>query len=136
MTTQIIEKDIPIFYLNVPDFPQGIKEKFEEMLAMLPDMDGRSFYGISYMNEEGKIIYNCGVTQKEKDEHLKYGGTPFLLPKGIYLQITINDWMNKLDTIAPTFDELMKDPQSDKGFPCVEWYKTAQELICMVKKLG
>ena len=134
MQTITLENDYQLFFVNVPDFPLGIKEKFIELQQMLPNMQHRTFYGLSYMNDEDIVIYNCAVTELEKGEAAKYGGTPFTLEKGEYLAEPIHDWMDKLDTIGLTLEKLMDNPTADKSFPCVEWYKTETELMCMVKK--
>jgi len=128
-----LEADVSIFYFNVPEFPNGIEEKFTEILHMLPDMNGRTFYGISYFNEDGAIVYNCGVNEIRKNEGKDFGGEHFLLPAGEYLSSTIHNWMSDLELIKTTLMKLMDDPRYDKNFPCIEVYKTDKVLQCLVK---
>lgn len=129
-----LEKDIPVMYFNVPTFPAGIEEKFTEIMKMLPGMEDRTFYGISYINNDGKIIYHCAVTRLDEKETMEYGGTDFVLPKGEYLGESIHNWMSNLTCIKDVLMKLMDDPATDTSFPCIEWYKTDKDMTCMLRK--
>jgi hypothetical protein len=58
------------------------------------------------------------------------------IEKGAYLAATVYDWMSKTDSIKDVFDALMKDKRVAMGVPCVEWYKSDDEMVCMMKMNG
>lgn len=128
-----IEQDIKVLCLLVPSFPAGIQEAFESMMNKLPAGPVRRFYGISYIDDKEQIVYKTAAEELKADEAEKYGYEKFTLKKGEYLTITILNWMQKLECIKDAFMTLMEDPRMDKTFPCVEWYKDDNEMMCMVK---
>ena len=38
-----------------------------------------------------------------------------------------------METIGPTFQNLLADPRLDTTGACVEWYKPNDELLCIVR---
>jgi len=128
-----LERDVKIMCLPVPAFPNGIQEAFNELWQKLPRINNRNFYGISYMNEASEIIYKSAAEEMKDGEAEKYGYEPFTIIKGEYLTETINNWRNQLPSIGETFMEMVKDPRMDRAFPCVEWYKTDEEMWCMIR---
>ena len=70
------------------------------------------------------------------DEHKKYDYETLVLRKGVYSTVTILNWLSKTDSIKDVFHELMKDSSPDKQNPCVEWYKSDDEMMCMVRDVN
>ena len=128
-----LERDVKIMCLPVPAFPNGIQEAFNELWQRLPRINHRNFYGISYMNEASEIIYKSAAEEMKDGEAEKYGYEPFTIIKGEYLTETINNWKNQLPSLGETFMEMVKDLRMDRAFPCVEWYKTDEEMWCMIR---
>lgn len=64
--------DIKVFYVTASSFPDGIKEAYEKLHAMLPSVKDRKFYGISYP-QNGKIVYKAAVEEVSEGEANKYG---------------------------------------------------------------
>ena len=126
-----LNENVPVLCQEVDSFPNGITEAFNALAKKFPPENGRSYYGISYMDESGKIVYKVAAQKIDKDN--SGGFESFVIPKGEYLSEKITDWREHLQDIAPTFDKLMKDPHMDKNIPCIEWYKTNEEMLCMVK---
>jgi len=128
-----VKENVDLLCSPVPTFPNGINEAFDALAEKFPPENGRSFFGISYMNDSGKIIYKVAAQKINKDEGKSDGYEKFTLPKGEYLSEKIEDWKHHLDEIASTFQHLMKESAMDMQFPCIEWYKTREEMLCMVK---
>jgi hypothetical protein len=135
METLKVEKDLKVFGTQVLQFPVGIKETFDSLVAKVPEGLGRNYYGISYMND-GKVIYIAAVEEKNEGEAQKYNCQNYRIEKGEYLAEYVHDWMTKTDSINQVFHEIMQNEKADCSKPCVEWYKNDNELVCMVKKLN
>ena len=63
-----------------------------------------------------------------------YGCEMYTIPGGEYIAKTIPDFMERIDEIGVTFQHLLAHPQFDGKTPCIEWYKNAHDVICMVKR--
>jgi hypothetical protein len=128
-----LKKDIKVFCVTAEPFPHGIVDAFQKLENLDPSICERPFYGISFLDAEGQIVYKAAVAEEFKGEAKKFGCETFTITKGEYLAETIKDFMKALDTIPNAFKKLMKDPRMDCSFPCVEWYKSDREVICMIK---
>jgi hypothetical protein len=128
-----INEDIKVVGKQVTTFPEGIGEMFDSLMKMFPDGRQRNWYGVSYMTADFKIIYKAMAEEKKSDDAKEYNLESYTIEKGDYLSIAITGWQTKLDTIKDVFGELMRDSRTDKSSPCVEWYKTDQELLCLMK---
>lgn len=135
MTMEIfnLTTDLKVFGKQVKTFPNGIKEAFDELIAMVPDGMQRSHFGLSYITADGKIIYYAASQEKQEGEAEKLKCERFIIEKGGYLTVTIKDWMKKTDSIKNVFGEMMKDSRVDKTKWAVEWYKNDDEMMCMLK---
>lgn len=125
-----LEKDVRVLYKDVPTFPLGIKEAFDELYGRFR---GRNFYGISHMDKSGRVIYKAAVETFGTQEPEQYGYRSFIIPKGDWLAEKVTGWMSKTDQLKEHFGQLMKDPRFDPSVDCVEWYKDEKEMLVMVK---
>jgi hypothetical protein len=128
------DADLILFGIEVKSFPDGIKETFDTLFNVLGN--GRSFYGVSWFDESGRIIYYAMALEIFADENKIYKYETLILQKGEYLTITVFDWLSKTSSIKDVFHELMKDSRPDKNYPCIEWYKSDNEMVCMVNAKG
>jgi hypothetical protein len=133
METYHLKTDLKVFGKEVTTFPLGIKEAFSALLDMLPAGSKRSYYGLSYMDETGKIIYKATAEEKYEGEAEKYNCERYVIEKGVYIAVTITDWRKKTDCIKDVFHDMMEDDRADKTKEVVEWYKTETEMFCLVK---
>lgn len=131
--TYKIENDIRVFGREVPTFPDGIKEAFTTLFEMIPDGRNRSYYGVSYMDDKGKIIYKVEAEEKYEGEAEKCNCERYIIEKGDYLAVTLENWRNQTGCIKDIFHEMMKDERADMITPVVEWYKSDDEMLCLVK---
>jgi predicted transcriptional regulator YdeE len=133
MKTYHLDQNVNVLCVKAKSFPEGIKEAFDTLQKLLPDSEGRVFYGISHGAPNGGIVYKAAVKESFEGEAEKYGCEALVIPQGDYLVETIMDWHQHIPSIGQTFSRLLADPRMDQNFPCVEWYKSNQELLCMVK---
>jgi hypothetical protein len=128
-----LEEDVRIICVEARSFPHGIRAAFNHLEKKFADMMNRDLYGISCKNPEGNIIYKAAVSELTEGEAEKAGLESFVVPKGEYLAETIVDWRKNVEGIGDAFQELLEDPRLDKDFPCVEWYKSLDEVVCMIR---
>ena len=133
METYNLKNDLKVFGKEVPSFPLRVGETFQSLMNMIPNGSKRAYYGISHMDETGKIIYKAAAEEKYAGEAEKYGCPRYTIEKGSYLAVTITDWRDKIDCIKDVFHDMMEDDRADKTKEVVEWYKTETEMLCLVK---
>lgn len=61
------QEDVRIFCMTVATFPLGIKEAFDALSKLVNGPKGREFYGISCLDDQGKIIYKAAVSALENE---------------------------------------------------------------------
>lgn len=132
METYNLKNDIKVFYVTSKSFPDGIMEAWDKINNMLQTKEGRIFYGIS-KPDNGVIIYKAAVAESFEGEAEKYGCETFTIRKGKYATETILGWMKKTEAIGKTFQSLLTHPDLDKSSSCIEWYKSENEVMCMVR---
>jgi hypothetical protein len=101
-------------------------------MNQIPEGNKRSYYGISWM-ENDSVVYYAAAEQKSDGEARKFNAREFRIEKGNYLREVITDWMPKVASIKDIFDRMMKDPRTDLTKPAIEWYKSDEEMWCMMK---
>ena len=132
MEKYTLKEDVKVYCTAAKSFPDGIQEAFITLEKLL-SKEGRTFYGVSYKSTDGLLIYKAAVSETFDGEAGKYGFESFTISKGEYLTETIIDWRKKIENIGLTFQTLLADPRVDRTSPCVEWYKSDKEVMCMVK---
>ncbi|MBS1597007.1 MAG: hypothetical protein JST75_02195 [Bacteroidetes bacterium] len=132
MDTYKLQDDVKTFGFRVKNFPNGIGEAFESLLKLFPKDESRSYYGVGEFGNDGSILYYALAEEKFDGEGKKYGYPVKLVEKGEYLVVVVKNWTNKTDCIKDVFAEIMIDKRVAAGKPCVEWYKTMDEMWCMV----
>ena len=133
MDTYTLPQDIKVFGAIVKDFPEGIGEAFGAIMQKLPAAEKRSYYGLSTMDTEGKVLYCATAEEKSPGEAEKYGYKGYTIQNGRYLCVTVHDWRTKTGTIKDVFHDMMLDKRASNTRPCVEWYKNDDEMICMIQ---
>jgi len=126
-----LEKQMNTFCIKAHSFPYEIKRAFAELIGKLAATEGRTFFGISYTDQSGEIIYKAAVLESFRGEGEGLGCETFVIPKGDYLTITIKDWKKDELQIGAAFRQLTAT-KFDFNFPCVEWYQ-GHDVMCMVK---
>ncbi len=133
METLTIATDLQVFGTLVNSFPLGVDEAFAQLMEMVPDAEKRSCYGISSMNENGGVLYFAAIEEQEPGEAEKYKCERRIVSKGGYLAVTVLDWLQKTHCIKDVFHDMMQDERFAHDTPCVEWYKNAREMVCLLQ---
>ena len=127
-----LKHDLKVFGFQVKTFPDGIGEAFDSLMKVVGEGFARSYYAIAYMSEEGPV-YRATVAEKYDGEGAKYNYDSYTIEKGEYLSLRVNDWQQKTDMIKDVFDVLLQQKRADHSYPCIEWYKDENEMLCLVK---
>jgi predicted transcriptional regulator YdeE len=123
--------DLNLVGRQVTTFPNGIKEVFEELAN---DFGAeRDYYGISWFGENGEIQYYAMTRPAAAAEAKLEGLVTITVPAGDYLAEIIYDWMSKIDCIKDAFHEMIPDRKPGIDDPCIEWYRSDTEMVCMVR---
>ena len=133
METYTLERDIKVFYTEAGSFPNGIKPAFDKLHSLLQSQAaGRNFFGISYPQEPGKIIYRAAVEENFEGEGETLGCATFIIRKGKYIGIYIKDFMKNITAIGNAFQELIQHPEIDPDGYCLEIYEGMAHVKCLV----
>lgn len=127
-----LQENLHVFGMKVDTFPLGIGEAFETLVKKLEEGYNRSYFGISWFETDGTITYIAAAEEKFEGEALTYQCEKYIIEKGTYLAITVQDWRKKTNCIKDVFHEIMQDSRTNGGL-CIEWYKDDDEMFCMIK---
>lgn len=126
-------KDIMVMYVRAQSFPGGILPAFEKLESKLPSTNGRTFFGISWPDKNGKIMYKDAIEEKYSGEGKNYELDTFTIEKGTYISELIKDYKKDLSRIRDVFRQLLQHPELDTNGFCLEWYKGNDDVLCLVK---
>lgn len=116
--------------ITVVTFPNGIEEAFQQLRHLFPDSADkqRRYYGISYPEPSGKLVYKAAV------ELLHGEGCSlecFTIEQGPYISQTVHNYMHDIPAIASTFHKLVTHPELKAHGYCVEYYYNEKDVLCM-----
>ena len=100
-----LDNDIKVVYVQATSFPEGIQAAFEQLESKLPSIDKRTFYGISWGGENGKIIYRAAATQLPDEDEKQFGLGTFTIKKGTYISELIHDFMKNIPGIGTSLSK-------------------------------
>lgn len=124
--------DIFVFGFVVNDFPAGIGDAFDILIQKTGDCAGaRNYYGLSEY-KDGKMVYYALAEEKSSGEAAKYDYEKYILDNGDYVSITVSEWHKEINSIKDAFSKIIKGPRVNKTKPAIEWYKSADEMLCLV----
>jgi hypothetical protein len=124
-------EDLPVIGLQVMTFPNGIKEVFGSLMKTLGS--SRAYYGVSWLDESDNVIYYAMAKEMFPDEGKRYNYELLRIEKGDYRTEAVHNWISKTDCIKDVFHDLMANNKPNKNHPCIEWYQSDEEMLCMVK---
>jgi predicted transcriptional regulator YdeE len=131
-----LANDIEVFCIKAKSFPDGILAAHQTLHALVPFSEQRKYFGISRPENGGGIVYKAAAEELKKGELSSHGLEQFTIRKGEYIYIDIPDFMNKIEEIGKTFQQILKDPRIDPQGACIEWYVTKNDCKCMVRILN
>lgn len=132
METYFLDKPVKTFCVTAFHFPLGIKAAYEKLHAVLPSVEGRKFYGISWLVDNGNIIYKAAVEELYEGEGEKYGCETFTIRKGKYISEVLQNWRQDESIVGRTFMQLLSTPGILEDGYCVEVYLNEKDVRCMV----
>jgi hypothetical protein len=127
-----LSQDMNLILYPAKNFPNDVESAFKELDKKIGGGPDRVWFGISKGSPNG-IVYWAAGQEAYEGEGKKAGLDTLLLTKGKYMTETIEDWRNNKEKFMEVFGRLLKYPEMDTDFPCVEWYKGEKEVMCMIK---
>lgn len=127
------EKDIKAGYIKADSFPNGVLKAHQTLHSIVPFSMERQYYGISYNNEKGEIIYMAAAKELADSEMKSLGLNIFTIKKGDYISIILKDYQKDTSMIGKTFQDMLQHPQLDREGYCLEIYLNEKDLQCLVK---
>lgn len=124
-------EDLSIIGIQVKNFPNGIKEAFDSLIKVLGSK--RAYYGVSWLDESDSVKYYAMAREIFPGEGKRYNYELLTIEKGEYQTEAVQDWLSKTEGIKEVFHGLMANNKPDKSHPCIEWYISDEEMLCMVK---
>ncbi len=134
MEKYYLDNDIKVFYVTAGSFPDGVRAAWEKLHSLFAAPLERKYFGISYPDKEGKIIYKAATEERYEGEAEKHRYETFIIKRGHYSSVLIRDFMKELPAIGKTFQELIADPGIDPQGACVEEYLNSKDVRCMVRQ--
>lgn len=132
MQTFQIHKDIRTFYVQASSYPDGVLAAHQKLHSLVGDPK-RNYFGISWGQPDGGILYRAAVEELHEGEAEKMGCETFIIPKGDYLAEIVRDYMKNPAPIGKAFQQMLAAPDLDPNGFCLEMYLTDTEVRCLVK---
>jgi hypothetical protein len=134
MSTQdyFIDKDRKVLCTTAASFPQGVEMAHKKLHSLFPATERRTFYGISYSDKSGNIIYKAAADQLNEGEATQLNLEAFIIRKGNYTSEILKDWRKDETSVGKTFRKLLSDQRIDKKGYCLEIYLNENDMRCLV----
>ena len=132
--TYIFENDITVFCKKAESFPDKVKEAFKYIHSLAPFDDRRMQLGLSKILPNGDLAYWAGCTEHIKGEFEAFDLEKIIIPKGAYVFLQVQNYMDDITTIGEAFKMLMAQEPVEADPMGIEWYVSMQEVYCMLKK--
>lgn len=127
-----LPSDINVCCVTASSFPAGIAAAHEALHRLFADEKPRAFYGISWADQQGNIIYKAAAGESEPGEFTAREEEKFIIRKGHYIGLLVKDFRHHPQKIKLAFDELLKRPEIDPAGYCLEIYKEDNSVQCLV----
>jgi hypothetical protein len=132
MEKYMIDHDISLMYVQAVSFPLGVGGAFKKLEEKLGNNQARPRYGISFSDGKGGITYRAAVEEAFDGEAAQTGCEAFMVHKGTFASIYINDWKKDESSVGRAFNELLQHPQLDPKGYCLEMYPKGNDVRCLV----
>lgn len=81
MEKYTLDKDITLFYVTAVSFPGGVLAAHQQLHSLIPFSTQRKYFGISFPDATGTIIYKAAAEELIEGEGKEKGLETFLLKK-------------------------------------------------------
>jgi len=125
--TEIQLEDISVMRVVAKGGPSGARAAFDEVESKLPSLRGRKFYGTYHEGE-----YRACVAMNEGDSPHAMKLITWVIPGGRYLREKVDDWEQKVETLASIFESMASTRRVDRMRPSVEVYRSQRELLLLL----
>ncbi len=133
METITIDKDIRVLYVTATSFPEGIADALAQIHALVPEVPGRRFFGVSRPESAAVIIYRGAAEEMQEGEAERLHCDTLVLKAGKYFVLTVKDYVKDIQAIGRAFQTLLHRPDLDPLGYCVEWYYNDKDVHCMIR---
>ena len=134
MKTISLDKDIKVFYVTAPSFPQGIKEATDKLHSLFPFSPARKIFGLSRPENGGGIVYRAAAEELKEGEGRMYHCETLNIKKGKYISQKVENFREDVLAVDRAFKQLLLEPNLDPNGYCVEWYETeGTGVTCMIR---
>ncbi|OIQ96033.1 hypothetical protein GALL_220320 [mine drainage metagenome] len=128
----ILENDISVFCVPAQSFPEGVLEAHQKLHSIIPFSTERKYFGLS-RPEKNVITYKAAAEELITGELNKHNLEKFVIRKGKYHSITIQNFMQNIPAIGKAFETILSHHDIDPNGICVEWYVNEKDVQCMVR---
>lgn len=132
METYELKEDMNILCVTAKSFPDGVVEAFQTLEKLFPTAPGRPYFGISYVDEKGGILYKAGILEAFENEGDQYDCETITISKGNYIMETLTNWRGNEKIIGEAFRNL-GDSNPNAVAPGLEWYQNDGSVRCMLR---
>ncbi len=132
MDSFTFQEDLPTYSVTASTFPEGILAAHQKLQEQLPPNDRRNYFGISWQQEDGTIIYKAAAEKMESDGDAISHLDTFVIKNGPYNSFYISDYMSNPESISQAFKLLLEQHEVDPKGYCLEWYVNEKDVKCMV----
>lgn len=122
-----------VFCLQAQSFPAGVAAVHQKLHALAGGEGQRQYFGISFSDGSGNIIYKAAATELFTEEFAGTGLQKMLIRKGNYLYCDIENFMHHIEQIGTSFQQMLLDPRIDPHGFCIEQYIDGERCRCMVR---
>jgi hypothetical protein len=125
----VTAQDVQVMYVAGEagrPIPEQAPEAFRKLEAKLGPLRGRKFYGVVIGDE-----YRAGVAIRPEDDAGALALARWTIPGGRYVRRKIPNWESNRHLIGSTFETLRRRDDFDASRPCIEFYRSRQELLLM-----
>ena len=130
MENYTFQKDVATYCVTAENFPDGIAAAHQQLQDLLPRNDRRNYFGISYPDKNGLIIYKAAAEIMEGES--MPGLETFVIKNGPYNSFYITDYAQNPDSISQAFELLLKQHEVDPHGYCLELYINEHDVKCLV----
>lgn len=132
MEKYYLAESIKVICIKAVSFPEGIAAAFDQLYAVCGNKTARNFYGISYPEGGGKIIYRAAATENYNGEAAALRCESFTIKKGSYNSILIKNYIKNIPAVSNAFSQLLAQPGIDPDGYCLEIYESDTDVRCLV----
>ena len=128
----VFDQNVYIYGQKAKSFPNWVAEAHDIIHTKTSHDQDRNYFGISRPDEKWNISYRAAADEIEIWELDDKWLEEIILLAWDYASIYITDFVNNMWAIKQAFDLLIKRPDIDPEWYCVELYED-KDVRCMIR---